>query len=116
MIAGERRVHRDAGRQQVTSTTAVAIMPVLLFVVFIAVPPYTLSVTFSPNQAGGLHAQHHDQQGKGKRVGEGGIAQSLDDLLAQSDDECADNRAGEWSRYRRTPPPRGPSAPAYRRR
>ena len=39
---------------RITSTTAVAIMPVLLFVVFIAVPPYTLSVTFSPNRPVGF--------------------------------------------------------------
>ena len=45
-------------------------------------------------QSRGLDAQHDDQQRKGERIGEGRLAEALDDLLAKADQERADHRAG----------------------
>ena len=70
---------------------------------------------FLTEQARGLDAEDHDQQRERECVGERGIADALDQLFAQADDERTDHRAGDRADAAEKRRRRTPSGPAYRR-
>ena len=61
---------------------------------FIAATADLLGSLFA-ERAGGLEQQDDDQQREGEGVGERGVAQRLDEVLADADDERADDCAGD---------------------